>query len=34
MAQLKVEHHLAKRTVAEVLREAAVTIRPRAWQYR
>lgn len=29
MSQLKVEHHMAKRTVAKVLREAGVTIRPR-----
>lgn len=29
MAQLKVEHRMAKRTVAKVLREAGVTIRPR-----
>lgn len=29
MAQLKVEHHMAKRTVARVLREAGVLIRPR-----
>ncbi|MGV9679339.1 helix-turn-helix domain-containing protein [Nocardia sp. NPDC003482] len=32
MAQLKVEHHMAKRTVAKVLREAGVTIRPRGGQ--
>ncbi|MFE3983099.1 helix-turn-helix domain-containing protein [Nocardia tengchongensis] len=29
MAQLKVEHQMAKRTVARVLQEARVTIRPR-----
>lgn len=29
MVQLKAEHHMAKRTVAKVLREAGVTIRPR-----
>ncbi|WP_282777445.1 helix-turn-helix domain-containing protein [Nocardia sp. CC201C] len=29
MAQLKVEHHMAKRTVARVLRETGVAIRPR-----
>ncbi|MGV9751144.1 helix-turn-helix domain-containing protein [Nocardia farcinica] len=29
MARLKMEHHMAKRTVAKVLREAGVTIRPR-----
>ncbi|MEU4706767.1 hypothetical protein AB0G00_10055 [Nocardia salmonicida] len=29
MAQLKIEHHMAKRTVAKVLREAGVVIRPR-----
>ncbi|WP_371852325.1 helix-turn-helix domain-containing protein [Nocardia arizonensis] len=34
MAQLKREHHMAKRTVAKVLREAGVTIRPRGGQYR
>lgn len=34
MAQLKGEHHMAKRTVAKVLREAGVTIRPRGGQYR
>ncbi|MBF6185086.1 hypothetical protein IU433_26440 [Nocardia puris] len=32
MAQLKVEHHMAKRTVAKVLREAGVTIRPSGGQ--
>ncbi len=34
MAQLKVEHHVAKRTVAKVLREAGVAIRPRGGQRR
>ncbi|MGY2034453.1 helix-turn-helix domain-containing protein [Nocardia gipuzkoensis] len=34
MAQLKVEHRMAKRTVAKVLREAGVMIRPRGGQYR
>jgi hypothetical protein len=28
MVQLKVEHHMAKRTVAKALREARVAIRP------
>ncbi|MGV9834316.1 helix-turn-helix domain-containing protein [Nocardia niigatensis] len=32
MAQLKAEHHMAKRTVAKVLREAGVAIRPRGGQ--
>ncbi|MFI6168958.1 helix-turn-helix domain-containing protein [Nocardia sp. NPDC051052] len=32
MVQLKVEHHMAKRTVARVLGEAGVTIRPRGGQ--
>ncbi len=34
MAQLKVEHHMAKRTVAKVLREAGVVIRSRGGQRR
>ncbi|WP_373863804.1 helix-turn-helix domain-containing protein [Nocardia pseudobrasiliensis] len=34
IAQLRVEHHMAKRTVAKALREAGVTIRPRGGQYR
>jgi hypothetical protein len=34
MAQLKVEHHMAKRTVAKVLRDAGVAIRPRGGQPR
>ncbi|WP_425298301.1 helix-turn-helix domain-containing protein [Nocardia abscessus] len=34
MAQLKVEHHMAKRTVAKVLKDAGVTIRPRGGQQR
>ncbi|MGV9662779.1 helix-turn-helix domain-containing protein [Nocardia niigatensis] len=32
MVQLKVEHHMAKRTVAKVLREAGVVVRPRGGQ--
>ncbi|MGV9662776.1 hypothetical protein [Nocardia niigatensis] len=32
MAQLKVEHHMAKRTVARVLRDFGVTIRPSGGQ--
>ncbi|WP_425302551.1 helix-turn-helix domain-containing protein [Nocardia farcinica] len=34
MAQLKAEHHMAKRTVAKVLREAGVTVRPKGGQRR
>lgn len=34
MAQLKIEHHMAKRTVAKVLREGGVTTRPRGGQRR
>ncbi|NQE91012.1 helix-turn-helix domain-containing protein [Nocardia terpenica] len=34
MAQLKMEHHMAKRTVAKVLREAGVVVRPRGGQHR
>ncbi|MEU7214368.1 hypothetical protein [Nocardia iowensis] len=34
IVQLKVEHHMAKRTVAKALRGAAVTIRPRGGQRR
>lgn len=34
MAQLKVEHRMAKRTVAKVLREAGAAIRPRGGQRR
>lgn len=34
MAQLKSEHHMAKRTVAKVLREAGVTIRRRGGHHR
>jgi hypothetical protein len=33
MARLKAEHHMAKRTVAKVLRAAGVTIRPRGGQH-
>lgn len=32
MTQLKVEHHMAKRTVAKALREAGVAIRPSGGQ--
>jgi hypothetical protein len=34
MVQLKAEHHMAKRTVAKVLPEADVAIRPRGGQRR
>ncbi|WP_019930551.1 helix-turn-helix domain-containing protein [Nocardia sp. BMG111209] len=34
MVQLKVEHRMAKRTVAKVLREAGVTIRPKGGRAR
>ncbi|MGQ4599132.1 helix-turn-helix domain-containing protein [Nocardia sp. R6R-6] len=34
MVQLKADHHIAKRTVARVLRGAGVTIRPRGGQRR
>ncbi|MGV9662770.1 helix-turn-helix domain-containing protein [Nocardia niigatensis] len=34
MAQLKVAHHMAKRTVAKALREAGVAIRPRGGRLR
>ncbi|MBF4996654.1 hypothetical protein IRT45_05730 [Nocardia sp. BSTN01] len=29
LAELKVEHHMSKNTVAKILRDAGVTIRPR-----
>jgi hypothetical protein len=34
MAQLTVEHHIAKRTAAKLLREAELTVRPRGGQRR
>lgn len=34
MAQLKGEHHMARRTVTMVPQESGVTIRPRGGQYR
>ncbi|MBF6276361.1 MULTISPECIES: hypothetical protein [Nocardia] len=32
LVQLRTEHHMAKRTVTKLLREAGVTIRPRGGQ--
>ncbi|MFF4024405.1 helix-turn-helix domain-containing protein [Nocardia elegans] len=34
LVQLRVEHHMAKRTVTTLLREAGVTIRPRGGRRR